>query len=33
MEGLRSGFDGWPGDYLTDGLSPAKDAGLLSLSS
>ena len=29
MEGVRDGFDGLPGDHLTDGLSPAKDAGFL----
>jgi hypothetical protein len=29
MEGVRNGFDGLPGDPLTDGLSPAKDAGFL----
>ena len=29
MEGVRDGFDGLPGDDLTDGLSPAKDAGFL----
>ncbi len=29
LEGVRDGFDGLPGDDPTDGLSAAKDAGLL----